>query len=101
MKTKVSTLVAVLVVAFCATVFAGERLHEGKITNIDLTQKTLTVQGEKGDSATFIWTETTKLKDGLIIQELKTGDSVHFDYIDKDGQKMLTELRRTKSAPKS
>jgi hypothetical protein len=30
--------------------------------------------------------------------ELKEGDSVHFDYVEKDGKMWITKLRRTKKA---
>lgn len=58
----------------------------------------MTVQGESGDPWDVYWTETTKLKGDIRPQELRDGDSVHFDFVEKDGRKWLTEIRRTKKA---
>ena len=80
------------------SVYAAGRPNEGKITHIDQTAMLMTVQGEKGDTWDFYWTETTKLKNHLTIGELREGDSVHFDFVEKDGRKLLTELRRTHKA---
>ena len=85
-----------LMIVLCAAAYAERRPHEGKITRIDMDSKALTVQGEKGDQWSLYWTDTTKLKDGLTLNELREGDSVHFDYVDKDGKMWVTELRRTK-----
>ena len=87
-----------LFVLVSAAAIAEKRPHEGKITDIDQTAQMITIQGEKGDSWSLGWTETTKLKDNLTFQELKVGDSVHFDFVDKDGKKWITELRRTHKA---
>ncbi len=96
---KLSVSLAVLAfILITATAQAGRRPHEGKITNIDATTKTLTVQGEKGDSWTLSWDDTTKWKNNLTPQELRTGDSIHFDFIEKSGQKWVTEIRRTRKA---
>jgi len=77
---------------------ADDRPHEGKIINLDQTAMVLMVQGEKDDQWTLYWTETTKLKGDLTIQEVKVGDKVHFEFTEKDGKKWLTELRRTDKA---
>jgi len=58
----------------------------------------LTIQGEKNDQWTLYWTETTKLKGDLAIQEVKVGDKVHFEYVEKDGRMWLSELKRTDKA---
>ena len=100
MKAKVSFVAAVLVLVGSFALVAAERPHEGKIIRIDSVQNVMVVQGEKGDQWTLYWTETTKLKDGLTLPELKEGDSVHFDFMDKDGKMWLTELRRTHKADK-
>ena len=89
---------AVLVLLIAVSAIAGDRPHEGKITQIDLTAMVLTVQGEKGDTWQIYWTETTKLKHNLTFAELKPGDKVHFDFVEKDGKKWVTELRRTDRA---
>jgi Cu/Ag efflux protein CusF len=86
-----------LIVFLCAGAVAyahGRRPHEGKITNIDMDQKAITVQGEHDQTWTINWTETTKVKGGKI-EDLKVGDSIHFDYKDKDGKMWATEIRRT------
>src|ERR1700747_1504593 len=75
-----------------------ERAHEGKIIRIDRDARVLTVQGEKGDQWDLYWTETTKLKGDVTVEELKEGDTVHFDYVDRDGRMWLTELHRTHRA---
>lgn len=89
------TFAALLLVS--AAALAEKRPHEGKIVRLDPDSKTMTVAGEKNDEWTLYWTETTKLK-GVTVPELQVGDSVHFDYTEKDGKMWLTELRRTHRA---
>jgi Cu/Ag efflux protein CusF len=89
---------ALFVLLLAASAYAEKRPHEGKITRIDQGSMVLTVQGEKGDTWDLFWTETTKLKHDLTFAELRPGDSVHFDFIEKDGKKWVTELRRTGKA---
>jgi Cu/Ag efflux protein CusF len=74
------------------------RPHEGKVINIDKDLMMLSVQGDKDDQWTLYWTETTKLKGDLTVEEVKVGDKVHFDYTEKDGKMWLTELKRTDKA---
>jgi hypothetical protein len=74
------------------------RPHEGKVINIDKDLMTLSVQGDKDDQWTLYWTESTKLKGDLTVEEVKVGDKVHFDYTEKDGKMWLTELKRTDKA---
>jgi len=98
---KLSISVATLAfVLLTAVAVAERRPHEGKITNIDVSAKTMTVQGEKGDQLTLYWDETTKFKNNLTAQELQTGDSIHFDFVDKNGQLWVTEVHRTHKAEK-
>jgi len=96
---KTSTVMAALFVF--ATVFsialAEKRPHEGKVVRIDPDQKMLVVAGEHNDEWSLYWTETTKFK-SVTVPELSVGDSVHFDYADKDGKMWVTELRRTHKA---
>jgi Cu/Ag efflux protein CusF len=80
-----------------AAAYAHSRAHEGKITSIDLDQKTIAVQGEHDRNWTIFWTETTKVE-GAKIEDLKVGDSIHFDYQEKDGKMWATEIRRTHKA---
>jgi Cu/Ag efflux protein CusF len=89
------SLMALLCV--CAAAYAHGRTHEGKITSIDLDQKTIAVQGEHDRNWRISWTETTKVK-GTKIEDLKVGDSIHFDYTEKDGKMWATEIRRTHKA---
>jgi Cu/Ag efflux protein CusF len=90
-----SALAFVLVGAVLA---AENRPHEGKITNVDMTARTITIQAEKGDELTVSWDDTTKWKNNLTAQELRPGDSIHFDFVDKQGQKFATEIHRTHRA---
>ena len=98
MKKVLVVSAALLVFLVAASAYAAGRPHEGKITQIDQSAMMLTVQGEKGDSWELYLTETTKLKNKLTFGELREGDSVHFDFIEKDGKKWVTELRRTHKA---
>lgn len=92
---KLAGISAVLLLLLSAAAYAERRPHEGKITRIDPDARVLTIQGEKGDTWDLYWTETTKLKNGLSFPELREGDSVHFDYVEKDGRMWVKELRRT------
>ncbi len=92
------SLAALAFLLLTATATAQRRPHEGKITNVDATSRTLAVQGEKGDTYTLYWDDTTKWKNNLTAQELTAGDSIHFDVVDKDGQMWVTEIRRTHKA---
>ncbi len=93
-----TSIVLVLLLTSAAATAAKDRPHEGKITDIDRATQTLTVQGEHGDTWTLGWDETTKMKNNLTFQELKVGDSVHFDFVERDGKMWVTELRRTHKA---
>jgi len=66
---------------------ANERPHEGKVISVDQAGMVMSVQGDKNDQWTLYWTETTKLKGDLAIQEVKVGDKVHFDFMEKDGKR--------------
>lgn len=92
------TITAVAILLVSSAGYAEKRPHEGKIVSIDPTAMTMVVHGEKGDQWNLYWTETTKLKNGLTFGELKSGDKVHFDYLEKDGKMWVTELRRTAKA---
>jgi hypothetical protein len=104
---------AALVLLFVASAaYADKRPHEGKVLRVETVEKSadvagetvanvqhsMVVQGEKGDQWTLYWDDTTKFKHELLPSELKEGDRVHFDFIDKNGKMWLTELRRTKKA---
>ncbi len=99
MKKTLATASAVLIALLISmSAYAAGRPHEGKITRVDQTAMVMTVQGEKGDTWDLYWTETTKLKNNLTVGELREGDSVHFDFVKKDGRMLLPELRRTHTA---
>ena len=100
MKTRVSLVAVAFLFAASVFLLADSRPHEGKITRVDAAQQMMVVQGEHGDSWNLYWNESTKLKNGLTAPELKAGDSVHFDYVEKEGKMWLTELRRTHKADK-
>jgi Cu/Ag efflux protein CusF len=90
-------LALVLTVGTVATA-DDNRPHEGKVISIDKAAMVLAVQGDKDDQWTLSWTETTKLKGDVTVQELKVGDKIHFEFVEKDGRKWLTELKRTDKA---
>ena len=92
------SLAALAFILVSAVAVADRRPHEGKITNIDMTARTLSIQNEKGDTFTLYWDDTTKWKNNLTAQELQVGDSIHFDIVDKNGQMFVTEIRRTSKA---
>ncbi len=99
MKTKSLVLLVCAVLAFGSAALAGDdRPHEGKVVSIDKAAMSMVVQGEKDDTWTLYWTETTKLKGDLTVPELKVGDKVHFDFTKKDDRMWLTELKRTDKA---
>jgi Cu/Ag efflux protein CusF len=77
---------------------ADDRPHEGKVIKLDKELMVLSVQGDKDDQWTLYWTETTKLKGDLTVEELKVGDKIHFEYVEKDGKMWLSELDRTDKA---
>jgi hypothetical protein len=105
-----ATFAALLI---ASTMSADKRPHEGKIIRVETVEKSadigggqsisnterkMIVQGEKGDEWTLYWDNTTKFKNELSPSELRQGDHVHFDFVEKDGKMWLTELRRTKKA---
>ena len=96
MRTKILVPLAGLFLVLCAAAYAESRPHEGKITRIDPDSRVMTVQGESGDQWELYGTETTKPTGDITPQELREGGSVHFDFVEKDGRKWLTEIRRTK-----
>jgi Cu/Ag efflux protein CusF len=77
---------------------ADDRPHEGKVISVDKEAMVLVVQGDKDDQHTLYWTKTTKLKGDVTVEELKVGDKIHFEFVDKDEKMWLTEIRRTDKA---
>jgi hypothetical protein len=100
MKTRLCLLVAAVFLVSSAALFANDHEKEGKILSIDQDLRTMVVQGEKGDQWIVFWTVTTKLEHGLTFPELKAGDKIEFEYMDKDGKMWLTEVEREKKAEK-
>ena len=94
MKAKLCLVLAAVFLISSAALVAGDRPHEGKVIRVDQDMKAIVVQGEKGDQWTLYWTETTKLKDGVTFGELKPGDEIEFEYMDKDGKMWLSEVER-------
>ena len=108
------SLAAVVILLMSSLSYAEKRPHEGKIVSIQTVEKSvevqgekignvdrsMIVQGEKGDQWTLYWDDTTKFKSGLTLNELRQGDQIHFDFVQKDGKMWVTELRRTKKADK-
>ena len=109
----VSVTAAALAVFLVASAgYADRRPHEGKVVRVETVEQSadvsgekissvvhfMVVQGEKGDQWKLYFDDTTKFKHSLMPSELKEGDRVHFDYVEKDGKMWITELRRTKKA---
>jgi Cu/Ag efflux protein CusF len=97
MRTKVwmATFAALVL---CAAAYADDRPDEGKITRIDQAAQFVVVQDENGDQWDLHWTETTKMEGKATFAQLKPGDYVHFDFVEKEGRKYLTEIKRTSTA---
>lgn len=105
-------MAAVVILLMSSASYAEKRPHEGKIVSIETVEKSvnvqgekvanvvrsMVVQGEKGDQWTLYWDDTTKFKNGLMASQLRQGDKVQFDFIEKNGKMWLTELRRTRKA---
>jgi Cu/Ag efflux protein CusF len=96
MKKNVSIALAALLLVAAAALAAVKR--EGKITRIDGDAQVLSVQGEKGDQWEVYLTETTKLEDGVTLAELRVGDKIEFEYIERDGKIWATQIEREKKA---
>jgi Cu/Ag efflux protein CusF len=96
LKRNVSIALAALLFVATAAFAAGKR--EGKITRIDRDAQVLSVQSEKGDQWEVYLTETTKLEDGVTLAELKVGDKIEFEYVERDGKIWATQIEREKKA---
>ena len=106
------SLAAFAMLLMASASYANDRPHEGKIIRVQTVEKSagvagetvsnversMVVRGEKGDEWTLYWDDTTKFKHGLAPSELREGDHVHFDFVEKNGKMWVTELRRTKKA---
>jgi Cu/Ag efflux protein CusF len=93
----VAAICAVLVFA-SAPAFADDRPDEGKIIRVVPEARLITVQDEDGDQFDLQWNETTKMEGDATLAQLKPGDVIHFDYVEREGVKFLTEIKRTSRA---
>jgi Cu/Ag efflux protein CusF len=75
-----------------------ERPNEGQVTRIDADAKMITVKDELGDEWDLFWTDSTRAEGTAGFLELRPGDFVKFDYEEKDGRKVLVEIRRSSKA---
>jgi Cu/Ag efflux protein CusF len=99
MRTKVPVWLATLAaLVLCVAAYADDRPDEGKITRIDPASQLVVVQDANGDQWDLYLTETTKMEGKATFAQLKPGDYVHFDFVEKEGRKYLTEIKRTSSA---
>lgn|SRR5262245_14247452 len=102
MRLKVSLAAAVLLVGMLAVgtvpAYADDKPDEGRIVRVVADAKLITVQDENGDQFDLMWNESTKVEGKAVIAQLKPGDYVHFEYVEREGQKFLTELKRTSRA---
>jgi len=97
MKQKLSlVLAAMLLVA--ASAVAADHEKTGKIVRVDPDARSMVVQGEKGDQWDLYWTETTKFEGGLTATELRPGDKVDFEFIEREGRMWATKIDREKKA---
>lgn len=88
----VASILLVAVVAFAVDA------REGTVSRIDADQKTMVVQGKDGNSWNLYWSETTQLKDGLTFAEIRVGDVVQFESVDKEGKTFITQIWREEKA---
>jgi hypothetical protein len=95
-KTLSLAFAAMLLVAVAAV--AADHEKEGKIVRVDPDTRVMVVQGEKGDQWDLYWTETTKFQGGLTATELRPGDKVEFEFIERDGRMWATKIDREKKA---
>lgn len=78
--------------------YADDRPDEGRITRVVPDAHLITVQVENGDQVDFQWNETTKMEGKAVMAQLKPGDEIHFEYVEREGVKFLTEIKRTSRA---
>ena len=98
MKTFASLALSALL--FAATAVAADNSRQGKILSIDPDTKVMVIQADSGDQWTIYWTETTKIEDGLIVSELRIGDKVDVDLVEKEGKLFAEQIEREGKAEK-
>lgn len=77
------------------TLAQDERPSEGQITKVDPDARMITVKDEVGDQWDLYWSDSTRADGTASLIELKPGDFVRFDYEDREGRKVLLEIRRS------
>jgi hypothetical protein len=97
MKQKLSLVLAAMLLVAAAAV-AADHEKKGKIVRVDPDTRVMVVQGEKGDQWDLYWTETTKFQGGLTATELRPGDKVEFEFIEREGRMWATTIDREKKA---
>jgi hypothetical protein len=97
MKQKLSLVLAAMLLVAAAAV-AADHEKTGKIVRVDPDARSMVVQGEKGDQWDLYWTETTKFEGGLTATELRPGDKVEFEFIEREGRMWATKIDREKKA---
>jgi len=100
MRKKKALLVIVgLALVLSTAAFAQEeRPNEGQITKIDADAKMITVKDELGDQWDLFWSDATQADESAGLLELKPGDFVQFSYEDREGRKVLTDIRQRSKA---
>jgi hypothetical protein len=74
-----------------------DKAKEGTVVGIDKKAMTFVVRGDEGDQWTLYWSEDTKLRGDLKVEELAEGLRVRFDYEERDGKNWVTKLERMPS----
>jgi hypothetical protein len=82
------------------TALGFDHSRQGKILSIDPDAKVMVIQSDAGDQWEIYWTETTKIEDGLIVSELRVGDKVDVDLVEKDGRLFAEQIEREGKAEK-
>ncbi|HEY7114784.1 MAG TPA: hypothetical protein VIA45_17785 [Thermoanaerobaculia bacterium] len=98
MKQKLSLALAALLLVAAAAVAADHHEKEGKIVRLDPDARFMTIQGKSGDQWDLYWTETTKFHDNLTAPELRVGDKIEFEYVEREGRMWATSIDREKKA---
>jgi hypothetical protein len=97
MRQKLSLVLAAIFLVAAAAV-AADHEKTGKIVRVDPDARVMVVQGEKGDQWDLSWTETTKFQGGVTATELRPGDKVEFEFIEREGRMWATKIDREKKA---
>ena len=98
LKMLLSAISIAALVLIAVPAYADDRPDEGRITRVVPEANLIVVQDEDGDQFDLHWTETTKMEGKATLAQLKPGDYVHFDYVEREGVKFLTEIKRTSRA---